>query len=115
MPGTRTYATFGSLAGRDSGLGYKITQDNGNLCGGYCPREADDEHTYYWFFDVNDLVRVKTGELAASAVRPYEYGVFPAPFQPAVGANGITGGSYNEASGLLYLTLDQANTDQGTY
>jgi len=115
VPGTRTYATFGSLAGRDSGLGYKITQDNGNLCGGPCAYEADDEHTYYWFFDVNFLLRVEAGELAPSAVRTYEYGVFPAPFQPAIGANGITGGTFDEASGLLYLTLDQANTEQGAY
>lgn len=114
VPGTRTYATFGYAAGMDSGIGYKITQSDGNRCGGYCPYDADDEYTYYWLFDVEEMLAVKNGERQASSLRPYEYGKFPAPFQPDIGANRIQGGTFDASSGTLYLSLNDANL-QGSY
>ena len=34
IPNTRTYLTIGFSGGHESGIGYKITQNNGNQCGG---------------------------------------------------------------------------------
>jgi hypothetical protein len=103
IPATRTYLAIGYSGGHASGVGYKITQDNGNLCGGYCAYEADDY--------VEDFVRVRSGEIAASAVRPYAWGAFPVPFA----TNEIGGGSFDEATGHLFLTLQRADDGQGTY
>ena len=112
VPDSSTYAVFGQLSGSSSGIGYKITQSDGHRCSGFCSYDAGDIDPYYWLFDVRDLVDVKNGLRSASSIRPYEYGVFPAPFQPEVGAYGINGGTFDETSGTLYLSLAQANTGQ---
>jgi hypothetical protein len=103
VPGTRTFAVFGSSGGVDSGIGYKITQDDGNLCGGYCSYAADDNYNYYWFFDLDEI-------LAADEVyepRPYEYGRWSVPFDDG-GAHEIRGGAFDPASRRLYLALEGA-------
>jgi hypothetical protein len=113
VPGTRTYAVFGSSGGHFSGIGYKIVESNGYLCPGTCPVEYDDYYNYYWFFDVNDLVAVKNGEKLPHEVRPYDYGIFPAPFQTQKEITSredtpirpIRGGKYDSASKTLYLVL----------
>ena len=116
VPGTRTYLTIGASGGHKSGMGYKPTQDNGNLCGGPCPYEASDYYNYYWLWDVNDLLAVKNGLLNPHDVRPYAYGVFEAPFQFDLYNNSpefhpIVGGTYDPNSGLIYLTIyDGAST-----
>jgi hypothetical protein len=109
VPGTRTFAAFGSSAGVDSGIGYKIIQDNNNECGGYCAYAADDQYNYYWLFDLDTI-------LAASAPhepRPYAYGRFSVPFDDG-GRHGIIGGTFDEAGGVLYLALENAG-QVGTY
>jgi len=68
------------------GIGYKPTQSDGNVCGGPCPYDADDYYNYYWLWDVNDLLAVKNGTLNPHDVRPYDYGVFNAPFGASTGA-----------------------------
>lgn len=115
VPGTRTYATLGSSGGHDSGIGYKITQDDGNKCAGYCTYEAADNYNHYWLWDLNDLLDVQAGRLAPSAVRPYAYGKFPAPFQEAGRLNRIGGGTFDEASGTLYLSLIDADPTQAGF
>ncbi len=114
VPGTRTYATFGSLTGGESGLGYKITQDNGNLCPGYCSYEAGDRYNYYWFWDMNDLLDVKAGAKESYSVRPYAYGKFNVPFQGS-GHNEIAGGSFDTTENILYFSIDKANNTLGRY
>ena len=110
-PGTRTYVTIGYSGGHESGVCYKCTQSDGNTCGGYCAPDPSDYYHYYWLWDVNDLVAVKEGRMISSAVRPYEYGIFSTPFvTPQIG-----GGSFDSASGLLYLTIQRADTEQGEY
>ncbi|MCK5669229.1 MAG: hypothetical protein KAI15_09095, partial [Gammaproteobacteria bacterium] len=114
VPNTRTYAVFGSSGGHFSGLGYKILQDGAiNNCPGPCAVSPDDYYNYYWFFDVDDLVAVKNGEKLAHEIRPYDYGVFPAPFQTEANIlyerpqaiRPIRGGDYDAASSTLYLVL----------
>lgn len=111
VPGSRTYLTIGHSGGHNSGVCYKCTQDNGNLCGGYCAYSAEDYYHYYWLWDMNDLTAVKHGQKNSYDVRPYAYGEFPTPF--ATGEFG--GGTYNQLSKLLYLTIQKADRLQGTY
>ena len=103
IPGTRTFAVFGSSGGVDSGIGYKITQDDGNLCGGYCSYAAADNYNYYWLFDMDEI-------LAASEVyepRPYAYDRWSVPFDDG-GSHSIIGGAFNPVDRVLYLALGGA-------
>lgn len=79
VPGTRTYATFGHSGGNESGVGYKIVQDNGRRTGGSSSFAVKDNYHYYCLWDVNDLVRVRAGRMKPNEVRPYEYGTFRRP------------------------------------
>lgn len=112
-PQTRTYVTIGYSGGHVSGVCYRCTQENGNECGGYCAPDPDDYYQYYWLWDVNDLVAVRNGTLESYEVRPYEYGIFSTPFEN--GTAQIGGGSFDPASGLLYLSIQKADLEQGTY
>lgn len=100
VPGTRTFACFGGSAGILDGIGYKITQDTGNLCSGYCPYTASDVYSYYWLFDVQEILDATE----VHSPRPYEYGAIDIPFDGS-GAYPPIGGSYDPASGVLYLML----------
>jgi hypothetical protein len=113
IPGTRTYATFGYSGGNESGVGYKIVQDNGITSGGYSSYAVKDNYHYYWLWDVNDLVRVRAGEIQPYDVRPYEYGIFRTPFADA--SYKLGGGAFDAAAGRIYLTAQRADRQQGTY
>lgn len=106
VPGTATYMTLGYAGGFDSGLGYKITQTDGNICGGPCSFDPDDNYNHYWLWDVADMVKVKNGELAPSEVRPYEYGILDTPISSAR----IKGASYDAANQRLFLSLKEGDT-----
>ena len=110
-PGTRSYVTIGHSGGHNSGVCYKCTQNNNNLCGGYCAPDASDYYLYYWLWDLNDLIAVKNGQMNSYDVRPYDYGVFPSP----ISVTKLGGGSFDPASGKLYVTLQRADRDQGRY
>jgi hypothetical protein len=111
VPGSRTYVTLGYSGGHSSGVCYKCVQDDGNLCGGYCAPDPNDYAQYYWLWDVNDLAGVAAGTLQASSIRPYAHGVFQTPFA----THELGGGVFDPDSGLLYLTINKADTEQGTY
>ncbi len=102
VPGTRTFAAIGSSGMHDSGGGYKITNDQGFLYPGSGPQDANDFHSYYWLYDLNEV-------LAAGNLHdpiPYEYGVFDDRFTEysAQGAEGMhSGGSFDASSGKLVL------------
>ena len=115
IPGTRTYMTIGFSGGHNSGVGYKPTQDNGNVCGGYCSYEAADNYNYYWLWDLDDLLAVKSGEMNAYDVVPYEYGEFTTPFQPTTGMYRIVGGAFDSARNILYLSLRNVDWSQSIY
>ncbi len=111
VPGTRTYLTIGQSGGHESGVCYKCTQNNSNLCGGYCANDAEDYYHYYWLWDINDMVSVKNGNKNSYDIRPYAYGEFPTPFA----TNSFGGGSFDPNSNTLYLTVQKADRLQGTY
>lgn len=112
-PGTRTYFTLGHSGGHESGVCYKCTQNDGNLCGGYCAPDETDVYQYYWLWDMNDLMDVKSGVMAPHDVRPYQYGEFETPFQTDL--KEIGGASFDRESGDLYITIQRADTEQGPY
>ncbi len=106
IPGTSTYMVIGSSGGHEFGLGYKITQDNGHLCGGPCSKVASDNYNHYWLYDVNDLVSVVQGEMQPWSVRPYDYGIF----NTIGNISKITGAYYDEDDDLLYIALKNGDT-----
>jgi len=113
VPGTRTYMTLGSSGGHESGVCYKCVQDDDNLCGGYCAPKISDYSQFYWLWDMDDLLKVKAGVMNAYDVRPYAYGPMVIPF--ADNRTDIGGGTYDVVNGILYLTVQRADDEQGTY
>lgn len=113
VPGTRSYLVLGHSGGHGpDGICYKCTPTGEtSSCGGYCAVDPDDYALHYWIFDVDDFVRVRNGELAPHEVQPYESGPFAAPFS----AGELGGGSYDADTGLLYVSMQRADRDQGTY
>jgi hypothetical protein len=109
IPGTSLFMAVGSHGGIHSGIGYKIMQDNGNLCGGPCTYEADDNYNYFWLFDVNDMLTAEDPWL----VQPISYGKWSHPYDDA-GKHNILGASYDDATSTLYMTLSNAG-QVGTY
>jgi hypothetical protein len=109
VPGTRTFAVFGSSGGVDSGIGYKITQDDGTLCGGYCSHQAADHYNYYWFFDLETILAAP----APYELRPYAFGRWSVPFDDN-GRHSIIGGAFDHQHSMLYLALSGAG-QVGTY
>jgi hypothetical protein len=113
IPNTSTYAVFGSSGGHRSGIGYKIKQNNGNQCNGFCAADYDDYYNYYWLFDVRDLLEVKQGKMKASDIRPYDYGILDAPFQDQNDISKrnyypirpVRGGDFDHNTNTLYLVL----------
>ena len=103
VPGTSTYAVFGSSGGVDSGIGYKITQDSGRLCGGHCSYEAADTYNYYWLFDVKEILNATQ----VYDIQPYASGRLSVPFDNQ-GKHRIKGGTFDPATGMLYLSLGGA-------
>ena len=108
VPGTRTYVIIGRHGGRQSGICYKCTNNFGHAYGGYGAPDGDDYEYYYWFFDVNDLVAVRQGKMRPVDVRPYAKGPLPNPIAENMRwMTRIGGGTYDAASGLLYVTLQR--------
>lgn len=103
VPGTRTFALFGHLGGTATGIGYKILQDDGNLCGGYCARGASDHHNHYWLYDLDTILAASS----PSMPQPYAHGDWDVPFDGG-GAHAIVGGAYAPDRGVLYLSLSAA-------
>lgn len=118
VPGTETYAVFGSSAGHEYGIGYKIEQDTGNVCGGPCAKVAGDRYNFYWLWDINDMIAVKNGQLPPYALKPYDYGELTLPFERLSsdeGPNLMTGAYYESKSQNLYILLGEADRLQSQY
>ena len=111
VPGTRTYLTVGHSGGHRTGVCYKCTPDDGVECPGYCAPDTSDYDHYYWLWDVEEMIAVRNGERAAHSLRPYEYGALHVPFE----TRQLGGGTYARESGLLYLTVQRADLEQGPY
>lgn len=115
VPGTRTYMTIGRSGGHASGVGYKITQTDDTLCGGYCSYDSQDNYNFYWLWDLDDLLDAKAGKISPNAIEPYEFDRLELPFQTDGTLKPIGGASFDPAGNLLYISLLRANTALGQY
>lgn len=106
VPSTRSYVVIGSSGGHEGGVGYKITTDQGRLCGGYCAHQAADNYGYYWIFNLDDISRAASGEIQTHEIMPYEYGKFEIPINDA-GPKQIIGGTYDPIGKTLYLVVNK--------
>ncbi|TXD33770.1 hypothetical protein FRC96_14950 [Lujinxingia vulgaris] len=108
-PGSRTYLVIGKSGGHQSGVCYKcIPEGRTSTCAGNCARDATDYATFFWAFDIDDLLDVKAGEKLPHEVRPFAYGPFEIPFS----TNSIGGGAFDSERGLLYLTAQRADRER---
>lgn len=112
VPGTRTFLTIGSNGGLESGIGYKITQNNGDVCGGPCAYDAEDYYNYYWLWDMNDWLEVRNGTRQPHEIMPYAHGKFVDGY-PQTGFDRIYGGTYDYSRGILYLALSRGDYTGG--
>ncbi len=104
VPGTRSYMAIGSNGGGESGIGYKINQDSGYTCGGYCPHKASDRYNYYWLFDINDMRAVRARKKNAAKVMPHAHGKLPDIYANN-GFNAISGAAFDYNKNILYVSL----------
>ena len=113
VPGTKTYFTIGKSGGHESGVCYKCTQSDDNLCGGYCTPDAEDNYSYYWLWNMDDLLAVKAGSLDPDELRPYDYGQFTTRFGNS--DHMIFGATFDNTTRRLYLSIEGVDTLQGNY
>lgn len=111
MPGTRTYFVVGGSGGHNSGVAYGDPPYGGYKA--YYAIDPKDRYPYYWLFDVNDFDKVRKGQMKPSAIKPYAYGVFNAPYAPVGNWNPIGGGAFDPATGTMYLSVYRADTSSG--
>lgn len=109
VPGTASFLVVGSIGGVESGIGYKITQDDGRLCGGYCPYRHDDVSNAYWLFDVNEILAADDVHLP----RPYAHGTWEVAYDDA-GRHTVIGATFDPSESILYVALRNAG-QVGTY
>ncbi|GGZ65684.1 hypothetical protein [Paraglaciecola chathamensis] len=111
IPNTSSYLVIGKSGGHNSGIGYKITQDNGRECGGPCSVKAGDSYNYFWLFDVADFVSVKSGKKQPYQPQPYQFGFFDTvnthPY--------IIGADYSNKTELLYVVYSGEDKYQSQY
>lgn len=103
VPGTSYFLAVGSHTGIHSGIGYKITQDNGITCAGPCSYESSDVYNYFWIFDVNEMLEADEPWL----VQPVTYGKWSHPYDNK-GARNVIGGTFDDQRNILYLTISGA-------
>lgn len=108
IPGTDTYLCMGMSGGHAGGMSYGVPPYGGNQ--GHYTNIESDKSAYYWAFDVNDLIAVKAGTKDSGSVIPYAHGVLPVPFQGG-GVKRVSGGTFDEATGTMYLTIFQAGDE----
>lgn len=115
LPNTDYYLVLGYSGGHKSGIGYKIKQNNGNVCGGPCAKDAGDYYNHYWIYDVNDLVKVQQKKLKPWQPEPIIYGKLTLPFQPKNGIKRMIGADFDDKNGKLYMLLEHVDHSQSEF
>jgi hypothetical protein len=102
IPNTRYFMVVGSQGGIHSGIGYKITQNegSGNTCGGYCSYDSSDNYNFFWIFNIDDILSADNPWNA----QPISYGKWSHPYDNG-GVHKIRGGAFDSSTNVLYLTL----------
>ncbi len=117
IPGTATYLVVGNSGGHKDGIGYKITQSDGHLCGGSCAYNAEDYYNYMWLYNINDLSSVLNHEKQPSDIIPYDFGELETKFmQTNVNIpSKVSAAVYDKNKNLLYVTLYNADRNGYAY
>lgn len=110
-PGTNQYLVVGRSGGHHSGVGYKITQDSGRRCGGYCPFQTADMDNYFWLYDLQDLLPVSEARNPLHDQRPTHFGELPIFAAGSL----IAGADFHRKSGKLFLLITDADPLQNRY
>jgi hypothetical protein len=105
VPDSDIFMVIGSHEGIHSGIGYKITQDNGSLCGGSCPYEAADKYNYFWLFDVNEILNAENPH----SIQPISYGKWSHPYDNE-GQFRIKGAVFDHTIDRLFVTIELAGS-----
>lgn len=103
VPDTNIFMVIGYQGGLHSGIGYKIVQDTGRLCGGGCTKEAKDSYNYFWLFDTTDIINADEPH----KIQPFSYGKWSHPYDKD-GGHKIIGGTFDTENSRLFLTLKGA-------
>lgn len=110
-PGNSHYLVVGSSGGHKSGVGYKITQENGYRCGGWCANDYRDVGSYFWMYSLEDLLDVHCARREPHDMRPTDFGELPV----FTLERGVAGADYDPATGRLYLLMSGADNTQSRY
>lgn len=101
IPNTDTYMTVGHSGGHSSGVGYKWEYPDGHSSSGHSAKDPLDVDNYYWLWNVNDLKAALDGTVSPYDIEPYDYG----PLDTAGSKAKLVGGSFDPATGRLYVSL----------
>lgn len=110
-PDQTSYIVIGHSGGHESGIRYKITQENNRKCGGFCATDYKDYYNYYWIYSVEDIKKSFSGELQPHEVKPVEYGKLPLLDYRYL----IKGADFNRKTNQLYLSTDKVDRTQSKF
>lgn len=107
IPGTDTFVVIGKNGCINGSGGYKITNDVGKTEPGPAAYFHDDYHSYYWLFDLTEIIAATN----PWDVEPYAYGVFDGNNWKGVEGAGSSstvvgmpaGGTFDMANKKLYI------------
>lgn len=111
IPKTSTYFVIGNSGGHKGGIGYKATQDTGKICAGPCALVASDIYNYFWLFNVDDFLKVKSGVSNSYDIQPYQYGIFD---QRHVRSQ-IIAADFQESTNRLFVLYGNEDRSQSKY
>ncbi|GEM_PF-3534100 len=103
VPNSDFFMVVGSHAGLHSSIGYKIVQNDGNLCGGYCPYDVEDQYNYFWLYRVSDILKSRR----PWKVKPLGFGKWRHPFDKE-GEYPVVGAAFDDNNNRLFIALEFA-------
>ncbi|WP_448249760.1 hypothetical protein [Thalassotalea agariperforans] len=109
IPNTNKYLVLGSTGGHKFGIGYKIKESNGNVCGGPCAYKSGDYNNYFWLWDLNNLNGSNTSVVDKKLTKPIAYGNLPIHIPPKEQKNLIIGADFNPNTNRLYIMLSHTD------
>ena len=115
VPNSSRYLVLGSSGGHDSGLGYKITQKNGRVCGGPCAYDPIDYYDYFWMYDVEDFILSRDKKISPSSIKPSNYSKLTLPFAKDIDGRNLIAADFDDKNNKLYLLLENTDRSQSKY
>lgn len=114
-PDKKHYVVIGNSGGHKSGIGYKITQNNGNTCGGPCAYDAKDYYNYFWLFKVEDLIKARQKNIRPHMLKPVKVGELDVPFQSKKKVRKIIGADFDFNNNRLWMLIESVDYSQSEF